>query len=84
MEAINNKYHNGKIYTIRSPHTDKYYIGSTTQPLHKRLYGHRRGYEFYIKKKKRYMTSFEVIKYDDNYIELALSIIVINILKNSV
>ena len=25
-----NKYQGGKIYTIRSPQTDKYYIGSTT------------------------------------------------------
>ena len=35
-------YKNGKIYTIRSPHTEKIYIGSTTQPLHVRLGGHKR------------------------------------------
>jgi hypothetical protein len=34
---INNKYQHGKIYTIRSFQTDKFYIGSTTQPLSKRL-----------------------------------------------
>jgi hypothetical protein len=38
-------YKQGKIYTIRSPNTDKYYIGSTTQPLHKRFYEHKRTYE---------------------------------------
>jgi hypothetical protein len=34
-------YQNGKIYTIRSPNTDKFYIGSTTQPLFKRFYSHK-------------------------------------------
>ena len=33
-------YNNGKIYTIRSPTTDKYYIGSTTQALRVRLAKH--------------------------------------------
>ena len=33
---------NGKIYTIRSPNTDKYYIGSTTQKyLSERMAQHR-------------------------------------------
>lgn len=36
-----NKYLNGKIYTIRSHQTDKFYIGSTCSPLHKRLFKHR-------------------------------------------
>jgi predicted GIY-YIG superfamily endonuclease len=36
-------YHNGQIYMIWSPHTDKVYIGSTTQPLHKRFYDHCHG-----------------------------------------
>ena len=33
-------YGNGQIYMIWSPNTDKVYIGSTTQPLHKRFYEH--------------------------------------------
>ena len=36
-------YQQGKIYQIWSPNTDKVYIGSTTQPLHKRLYEHTKG-----------------------------------------
>ena len=56
----------GYIYTIRSHQTDKYYIGSTTQILCKRLQDHRCRY----KKNKKYMTSFEIIKYNDHYIEL--------------
>jgi hypothetical protein len=38
-----NKYENGKIYTIRSPHTDKYYIGSTIASLKKHFYQHKSG-----------------------------------------
>ena len=34
-------YQNGKIYAIRSNETDKFYIGSTTQPLHKRFSAHK-------------------------------------------
>ena len=65
-----NKYKNSKIYTIRSYQMEKYYIGSTTQPLHKRLYDHKSNYKSYQNQKKNYVTSFEVIKYDDCYIEL--------------
>lgn len=56
----------GRIYTIRSHQTNKYYIGSTTQKLCKRLQDHRCRY----KKNKKYMASFEIIKYNDHYIEL--------------
>ncbi len=56
----------GRIYTIRSHQTDKYYIGSTTQILCKRLQDHRVKY----KRNAPYMTSYEIIKYNDNYIEL--------------
>jgi hypothetical protein len=38
---MNNKYHKSKIYTIRSPHTDKIYIGSTCNELTKRLNQHK-------------------------------------------
>ena len=70
METKNdNKYMNGKIYSIRSYQTDKIYIGSTVQPLHKRLFKHRNGYKHRTTNKKN-MSSFEIIKFDDNYIEL--------------
>jgi predicted GIY-YIG superfamily endonuclease len=34
-------YKNSKIYKIVNDENNKFYIGSTTQPLHKRMYGHR-------------------------------------------
>jgi hypothetical protein len=53
----------GKIYTIRSPHTDKYYIGSTIQKyLCKRMAHHRLG--------KDGCTSKQIIDAGDAYIEL--------------
>ena len=63
-------YKNGKIYTIRSFETDKYYIGSTTQSLSKRLSKHKNDYKVYLNGKFNNITSFEIIKYDDCYIEL--------------
>jgi hypothetical protein len=65
-----NKYHKSKIYTIRSYQTDKYYIGSTCDALHKRLYGHRRDYKSYLNDKHQFVSSFDIIKYEDSYIEL--------------
>ncbi len=53
-----NKYHGGKIYALRSPSTDKIYIGSTIQPLYKRKASHN--------KKK----SNDLSKLGDFYIEL--------------
>lgn len=54
-------YQNGKIYTIRSPHTEKYYIGSCKQPLYKRWWSH---------KNRLTCTSREIIALGDAYIEL--------------
>jgi hypothetical protein len=66
----NNIYNSGKIYTIRSDSTDKYYIGSTTQPLSKRLYDHKNDFKRYNEGKYCYISSFEIVKFDDCYIEL--------------
>jgi hypothetical protein len=60
----------GRVYAIRSFQTDKIYIGSTFQPLHKRLYEHKFNYKQWQNNKYYYITSFELIKYDDCYIEL--------------
>ena len=66
-----NKYNNGKIYTIRSTTTDKYYIGSTVQPLYKRFHDHKDKYNKYLKTKKGgYNRSYEIFKLGDAYIEL--------------
>jgi hypothetical protein len=58
MENDNNRYANGKIYCLRSHQTDNIYIGSTRQPLYKRLHQHKKHKEN------------NLAKYDDVYIEL--------------
>jgi hypothetical protein len=60
------KYFKGKIYTIRSFKTDKIYIGSTTQLLHKRFYQHMDSF----RRGNMCCSSSEIIKYGDAYIEL--------------
>lgn len=40
-------YDNGKVYIIRSPNTDKVYIGSTTLTLSQRMAEHRRITRYY-------------------------------------
>ena len=53
-------YKNGKIYAIRSHQTEQIYIGSTTQPLTKRLSKH----------KAQNCSSRLILQYEDAYIEL--------------
>ncbi len=68
-----NIYENGKIYTIRSPRTDKFYIGSTCNPLSKRFYQHKSKCKEFQKdntSKGTYITSYEILIYHDAYIEL--------------
>ena len=68
---MNNKYKNGKIYCIRSYQTDKKYYGSTVQILSQCFGGHKRYYMNYkYGDIKLNFTSFEILKYDDAYIEL--------------
>ena len=43
-----NKYNSSLIYTIRSHQTNKYYIGSTTQSLSRRLSEHIRDYKQHL------------------------------------
>jgi hypothetical protein len=63
-------YKNGKIYSIRSHQTDNIYIGSTATTLTKRFSSHNSHYKQYLKGEYSYMTSFEILKYNDAYIEL--------------
>ena len=72
-EEIKNIYHTSKIYSIRSFLTVKYYIGSTTQPLTKRLSKHKGNYTLWLRDKTRprsYVSSYEILKLNDAYIEL--------------
>ena len=63
-------YSNGKIYCIRSHQTDDIYIGSTIQPLSHRMGNHKKTYKQWLNGKSNYVTSYEIMKYDDYYIEL--------------
>jgi hypothetical protein len=63
-------YSDGKIYCIRSHQTDDIYIGSTIQPLARRMGNHRKEYKHWLNGKHHYITSFDLLKYEDCYIEL--------------
>jgi len=66
-----NPYHTSKIYRISSPQCEKFYIGSTTTTLSRRLSEHKSLYKRYIEKGIGCCsTSFEIIKFDDVIIEL--------------
>jgi len=56
---------NGKIYKITSNSTDKIYIGSTCLPLERRLAIHKSGYKVFLNGKRRNVSSFEIVKYED-------------------
>jgi inorganic triphosphatase YgiF len=60
-----------QLYTIRSYQTEKIYIGATIQTLARRLAQHVSQYKSWkLDNTKTYVTSFNIIKYDDYYIEL--------------
>lgn len=61
-------YQNGKIYTLKSPNCDKYYIGSTTQLLCKRKQKHIS--EAKINNKDTVTTSKIIIDAGDCFIQL--------------
>jgi len=69
MNVIN-KFNTAMIYTIRSPHTEQYYIGSTTQILCKRFSDHKINYKGYLKGTSNFITSFKILELGDAYIEL--------------
>ena len=63
-------YTKGKVYIMRSFQTNETYIGSTIQSLAERKGGHVAAYKAYLKGKCRFTTSFNIVKFDDCYIEL--------------
>ena len=55
-----------RVYKIVSPQTDKVYIGSTcSKYLSSRLSQHKYNYKKYLNGNYHYVSSFEIIKYDD-------------------
>jgi predicted GIY-YIG superfamily endonuclease len=59
----------GTVYCLKSSQTDKIYIGSTTQKLKRRLTKHKSDYRTQNNRNGSYITSFEIVKYADVYIE---------------
>jgi hypothetical protein len=61
----------GRVYSIRSHlRPDLIYIGSTKETLAHRMGGHRCTYKQYLAGKSNFMTSYELMKLGDAYIEL--------------
>jgi hypothetical protein len=61
-----NKYQRSKIYKIISPHTDKIYIGSTTEIyLSQRLTKAKNMYKRFLENKHHYVSSYELFKLGD-------------------
>ena len=70
-----NNYERAKIYKIVCNITGKVYVGATTEPtLARRLVGHKNHYNRYLKGKTRYITSIEILKNENYYIELICNI----------
>ena len=64
------KYTIGKIYKLVSNETTDIYIGSTTQPLSKRLGNHKSSFHAFMKtetgdNRNKFMSSFHLVKYED-------------------
>ena len=61
-----NKYQRGKIYKLISNQKNSVYYGSTIEnKLSNILCGHRSHYKDWIKNKFHYISSFEIVKYED-------------------
>ena len=66
MENTENKYQRGKIYKLSSNQTNLVYYGSTIEnTLTNRISGHRKNYKYWGIGKKNYISSYEIVKYDD-------------------
>lgn len=63
-------YQQGKIYSLRSHQTNELYIGSTVETLSARMAKHRCDYKRWKEGKRCYISSYELLQYNDCYIEL--------------
>lgn len=65
------RYNNAQIYSIRSHMTSDVYYGYSCKMLSKRIHDHRIKFKKYKDGiYKKYISSYEVLKYPDHYIEL--------------
>ena len=64
-------YQLGKIYKIESYQTNEIYIGSTCEKyISNRLAGHKKNYINWKKGISNFISSFDILKYDDHFITL--------------
>ena len=63
-------YKNGKIYCVRNNITDDIYVGSTTQPLSKRMAKHRQDSRREIKMHRPFYLKVNELGIENFYIEL--------------
>ena len=70
MDDIDERYHRGKIYCLRSNNSDLFYLGSTIHTLEKRLRHHESHYRAYQKGTDNYCTSYDVLATGDYEIVL--------------
>ena len=70
MTETNEKRQTGYIYSIRSYQTELIYIGSTFGKLRQRLFQHKYNFRQFNLKTYHYVSSYEIVKYDDAYVEL--------------
>lgn len=67
------RYQHSKIYKIVSDQTNRIYVGSTVNVLSKRLSEHKSMYKRYKNGSHHYVTSFDIVQYDDAKIILVES-----------
>ena len=65
----------GRIYCLKSFQTSDVYIGSTILTLKKRLVHHKSDYKRFTEGKYHYISSIEITKYADCYIELIKEVV---------
>ena len=70
MTETTKKRQTGYIYSIRSYHTELFYIGSTFGTLRQRLYKHKYDLKRFNLQNYYFVSSYEIVKYDDAFIEL--------------
>lgn len=58
------------IYQLISSFTDKNYVGHTISTIRKRFNSHKNDYKKYLKGSQNYISSFEIIKYNDFKIDI--------------
>jgi hypothetical protein len=60
----------GRIYKLTSSQTNQCYIGSTTESIKSRISKHKYNYKQYRDGKYHYVSSYEIVKFNDAKIEL--------------